>query len=139
MASILSSFDNYTKLQEKALEASRIRNDAIITNIANSNTPNYKRKTVKFEELLQDAMDSSSIKGKTTHPRHIPIGVNSIDDVSILVSEDYKENAMRLDGNNVDIDNEMALLAENDIRYNVLTQNISSKFAKLKSAINEGR
>ena len=45
---------------------------------------------------------------------------------------------MRLDGNNVDIEMEMALMAKNTIRYSVLSQRLSNEFNKIKSVINEG-
>ncbi len=46
---------------------------------------------------------------------------------------------MRLDGNNVDIDSEMSLLAKNSIRYNVLVQTLNNEFKKIRSVISEGR
>jgi flagellar basal-body rod protein FlgB len=136
---ILQSIGGYASLQAKAIEGTKLRHEAIVTNIANTNTPNYKRKTVQFEEFLSDALDSQSFKGATTDSRHIQIGASNIKDVNILVTEDNKSANMKIDGNNVDIDSEMALLAKNEIKYNALIQNISGQFTKLKSAINEGR
>ncbi len=129
-----------TKVIEKSLDASLMRNEAIAQNIANVDTPGYKRKTVSFEEELSDALSkNNSFKGKRTDPRHIPIGGRNIDEVGINVSEDSSSNVMRLDGNNVDIENEMAQMAENNIRYNVLIQRMNNTFSKMKSVIKEGR
>ena len=129
-----------TKVIEKSLDASLMRNETIAQNIANVDTPGYSRKTVSFEEQLSDAVSkNSSFKGKRTDPRHIAIGRSSIDDVEINVTEDKSSLDMRLDGNNVDIENEMAKMAENNIKYEVLIQRMSGAFSKMKSVIREGR
>ena len=128
-----------TKTLEKALDAAWMRNDAISQNIANIDTPGYKRKKVAFEEYLNEALETGGIKGFRTDRRHIPIGESNIDDIEATVSEDGNSLNMRLDGNNVDIDNEMASLAKNSIRYNTLIQSLSSEFRRVKSAISEGR
>lgn len=129
-----------TKVVEKSLDASLMRNEAIAQNIANVDTPGYNRKTVSFEEQLSDAISkNSSFKGKRTHPRHIQIGASSVDEVKINISEDKSSLDMRLDGNNVDIENEMAQMAENNIKYGVLIQRMTSAFSKMKSVIREGR
>lgn len=128
-----------TKVLEKALDATWLRNEAISQNVANVDTPGYKRKTVKFEEYLSDAMDGSSFKGLKTDKRHISIGADSIDKVEINLTEDYSNTSMRIDGNNVDIDSEMASMAKNSIQYNVLAQRLAGKFKSIKSVISEGR
>ncbi|WP_010249086.1 flagellar basal body rod protein FlgB [Acetivibrio cellulolyticus] len=129
-----------SKVLEKSLDATATRNEVIAQNIANVDTPGYKRKTVSFEEQLSDAISkNSSFKGRRTDPRHIAIGGSSADEVKINVSEDKSSLDMRLDGNNVDIENEMAQMAENNIRYEVLIQRISGSFSRMKSVIKEGR
>jgi flagellar basal-body rod protein FlgB len=128
-----------TKGAEKALDASWLRNDVIAQNISNVDTPGYKRNDVSFEEKLGEAMDKSSFKGFRTDPRHIPIGGDSVDDIDISITPDNNTLSMRLDGNNVDVDNEMANMAKNSIEYNTLIQGISAEYKKIMSAINEGR
>lgn len=129
-----------TKVIEKSLDASILRNEAITQNIANVDTPGYSRKTVSFEEELRNAISKDSgFVGKRTHPKHIQIGSKSVDDVKINITEDKSSLDMRLDGNNVDIENEMALMAENAIKYQVLIQRLTGNFNKLKSVIKEGR
>ena len=129
-----------TKVIEKSLDASVLRNEAISQNIANVDTPGYSRKTVSFEEELSNAISkNSNFVGKRTRPKHIQIGAKSIDDVKINITEDKSSLDMRLDGNNVDIENEMALMAENSIKYQVLIQRLSGSFNKMKSVIKEGR
>lgn len=127
-----------TKVLEKALDASWLRNEVISQNIANVDTPGYKRKTVAFEEHLSQAMDTH-LKGRRTDSRHLPIGKRNISEIAVNVKQDNKSLSMRLDGNNVDIDNEMASMAKNTIKYNVLIQSINEGFRRIKSVISEGR
>jgi flagellar basal-body rod protein FlgB len=127
------------KVLEKALDAAWLRNEVIAQNIANDDTPNYKKKTVSFEEYLNDAMDDGSFKGFTTDRRHIRIGGSDIDSVDMKVTQDHRDTSYRLDGNNVDIESEMASQAENDIKYNTLIQSLNVGYKRLKSVISEGR
>ncbi|NNJ32005.1 flagellar basal body rod protein FlgB [Lacrimispora defluvii] len=94
----------------KALDASWMRNQVIAQNIANVDTPNYKRKTVTFEEQLLQEMSKSDFKN------------SDVENVDIKVIQENSNLSYRLDGNNVDIDTESAALAENTIRYNALVQ-----------------
>ncbi len=128
-----------TKLLEKALDASWTRNETIAQNIANVDTPGYKRKDVAFKEYLNAALEPGSFEGFRTDKRHIPIGGGSIDDVKMKVTQPNDCFSARLDGNNVDIENEMAQMAKNTIEYNTLIQRLNGKFKGIKSAINEGR
>lgn len=130
---------NNIKVLEKALDASLLRNEVIAQNIANVDTPGYKKRTVRFEEYLAGALKGNSFKGYKTDKRHIDIGAGDIDSVKMRVTQDYKDLSMRLDGNNVDIEAEMAAMAKNNIQYNTLIQSISGKFRSMKSVISEGR
>jgi len=114
---------------ERGLDAAWLRNTVISQNIANVDTPGYKRKVVQFEEFLSDEMKTGKIsKGKSRLYG---------DDIRII--EDPSESSYRSDGNNVDIENEMALLAANTLRYNTLIQKINGDFQKLKLVIRGGR
>ena len=128
-----------SRIAEKSLDASWLRNEAISQNIANVDTPGYKRKTVNFEEYLEEALDVSGFKGRRTDKRHIPIGGSDLDGIEPRIAQDNKALSIRIDGNNVDIENEMALMAKNTIMYNTLVQRINGQFRKLKSFISEGR
>ncbi len=130
---------NRTKILEKALDGAWLRNEVIAHNLANVDTPGYKRKTVNFEEYLSKALDEKSFKGNMTHPRHIPIGASRLDKITFKVTEEHSSSAVRLDGNNVDIENEMAAMAKNTIQYNTLIQSLSGRFKALKTVISEGR
>lgn len=128
-----------SKPLEKSLDAAWLRNEAIAQNIANVSTPNYKRKTVAFEEYLTKAIEEPGLKGFMTDSRHISIGGRDFDSVDIKISEDNTNLQTRLDGNNVDIEVEAASLAKNSIKYNVMIQSLNGGFKKLRSAISEGR
>lgn len=128
-----------TGLLEKALDASVMRNEAITQNMANVDTPNYKRKKVTFEEALADSTESLGVKGFRTNSKHIPIGGSSADEITPTITQDTGRNRMRIDGNNVDPNIEMADLAKNTLKYSFLIQKLSGEFRKIKSAIAEGR
>lgn len=113
------------KIIHKALDAAWTRNEVIAQNIANVDTPGYKRKTVSFEEQLRQAIDKKDFKK------------SDADKIDIRVTVDNKSLSMRLDGNNVDIDNEMAQLAKNTIKYNALIQ--LAGYSKIKMVIKEGK
>jgi len=116
-----------SRIIEKSLDVCWLREEVISQNIANYDTPGYKRKTVSFEEYLGEALDSKNRKN-----------VN-VDKIDIKVEEDHSNLSMRLDGNNVDIDSEMSSLAKNSIKYNVLIQSLNAGFSRFKTVITEGR
>lgn len=130
---------SHLKLREKTLDATWARNEVIAQNIANVDTPGYKKSSLSFEEHLDSAMDSSGFKGNTTDSRHIPIGKSDVDRVNIKVTKENQNLSTRLDGNNVDVETEMASLAKNNIRYNTLIQSVSNSYQTIKSVINGGR
>lgn len=132
-------FTNNMGLMEKGLDAASLRNTVIANNLANVDTPGFKRSEVVFEDELRKALTKTGqIQGLLTNEKHIPIGGVSVTSVSPKVVL-QKNNTMRNDGNNVDIDREMALMAENTIYYTAVAQMLNGDFSKIKSAIFEGR
>lgn len=124
---------NKINLFNKALNASWMKNQAISNNIANVNTPNYKRETVEFEDLLQSAMGNSLMPMARTNEKHMPTAVT----VEPKIIKE-KNTSFRKDGNNVNIDTEMGELAENQIRYEALTNQLNSSLQRLRIAIKDG-
>lgn len=124
-----NAFD-YINVLDKAADASWLRNEAISHNISNVDTPGYKRQDVAFESELRKAlgynryqtMDSKVANVKTSRLRP-------------QVYTDYADFSYRLDGNNVDIENENVMLAENQLKYQGLIASINSEFQNLKSVI----
>ena len=114
---------------ERGLDAAWLRYDVISQNIANVDTPGYKRKVVRFEEFLDNEMKTGRIsQGKTR-----------LSSNGMQITEDPTNSSYRSDGNNVDIEHEMALMAANSIRYNMLIQRMNGDFQKLKTVIRGGR
>ena len=117
----------------KALDAYYTRSQVIANNIANISTKGYKRREVKFEEFLQDAL-SKKIKGYRTNSKHLPIGRRDIDEIEpeVYIPED---EGIYSGDNNVDIDKEMAKMAENQILYNLGVKLLNDRYTTLKKAI----
>ncbi|QIB26202.1 flagellar basal body rod protein FlgB [Caloranaerobacter azorensis] len=118
-----------------ALNGTWLRHEAISNNIANANTPGYKRVRVEFENILKENLEDKSVKLKVTNKLHIR---TRHDDFEPIVVKEINTST-RLDENNVDIDIEMAELAKNTIMYNALIRQTISEFGRIKSVINEGR
>lgn len=126
---------NHVNLMEKSLDAMSLRQEVIANNIANADTPNYKSQHVEFETIFQQAIeDQSGFKMKTSSPGHITISTNDPLEVNpLVVSETW--HTMRMDGNNVDPDQEMTDLAMNTIRMNLTMQQVNDELRRLKTAI----
>ncbi len=132
---MIDRISDKSMILEKALDAAWMRNEAISNNIANVNTPGYKKSYVRFEELLSDAADKFQISGIKKDPRFIPIGKDTKVTVTPQIAQE-SFTSMRRDGNNVDVDVEMAELAKNSIKYNALIAQMTKEFGKIKLAIN---
>lgn len=126
--------DVYMNIIPKALDAIETRQKIYSHNIANYNTPGYKRKDVSFEEELRKALgDSDEIKLKSSNEKHIK-NIPSINEVNYNIVEDNSRSA-REDGNNVDIDIEMVKMMENTLQYNALTRLINYRLSDYKTVI----
>lgn len=125
---------------EKALTTASLRHKVISNNIANVNTPRFKKSEVSFESQLELAMNGSATKAPLarTHERHLPIQTTSWEDVQPTI-QTITTTSFRNDDNNVDIDSEMASLAKNSITYNAVADQIGKYFSGLKSVINGGK
>lgn len=122
---------------ERTLDAATFRQKVIANNVANVDTPYFKRSDVLFEELLQKELTKTSIQGRRTDPRHIPIG-RSTAPLAPEVATDVN-TMMNNNLNNVDIDYEMSLMAKNQLRYNVLIGQVSHDLKNYRTALNGGR
>lgn len=123
-----SSAYNYINVLQKAADASWLRNTVLSNNLANVDTPNFKRQDVQFETYLIGQM-----AGGDTMDSY----VNDMD-LSTLSATIYTDNSnlsYRSDGNNVDIDTENAEYAKNQIKYRVMTDSISQEFSRLRMAM----
>lgn len=131
-------------IMSKALDAGTLQQRVISNNLANVDTPGFKRSEVVFMEKLKAALETRNHAGEdlqaaTTHPQHISFqNIPTLNSVEASVAV-QSNTSLRNDGNNVDIDAEMARLAENNIYYTALSQLTSMHFSELKSVIREGK
>jgi len=110
------------------------RQGAIANNIANIDTPGYVRQDVTFETELQRAFGRQAGQLATTDPRHLPTTPARRD--SLGLDPQQLLTSSRYDGNTVDIDQEMVLLAETQMRYQAAAQVLSRKLNNIRTAIN---
>lgn len=103
------------RILETAMQASQFKNEAILNNLANVDTPGYKRKNVYFEGVLSNAIDKQE---KT--------GVYSMDKVLSnlkITSDDY---SVRTDGNSVNVETEMVEFYKNSTKYDAIVNSVLS-------------
>lgn len=127
---ISSNIYNYVNVLDKTADASWKRNEVITNNIANADTPYFKRQDVSFETYLMAELEgaNSASLGKT---------VANVD-LDALTATTYTDSATlsyRLDGNNVDIDTENVELASNQLKYETVISSIKHEFSLIKSAM----
>ena len=122
---VLSNAYNYVNVLGKAADASWTRNDILANNIANADTPGFKRKDVQFETYLKNAVAGTDSLNET---------VANID-LNGTTYTDQANLSYRYDGNNVDINTENVELAKNQLKYYTLMNSMSQEFSRLKSAL----
>lgn len=124
---MITGIDKSMNLLEKMLDVSATKHKVIANNIANINTPGYKKMEVSFAEQLEKVIkDTSASKFDAFQSK-------------IVVSKEDTNVAVRNDGNNVDMDKEVSALMKNTLSYNVYTQLLSKKMDLVKSAIENSR
>lgn len=125
---------DYINVLDKAADAAWLRNDAIANNIANADTPGYKRQDVAFESELKKALRTAKYGGTRDTRDTLDKVVANLDSKKLDARPytDYAGYSYRLDGNNVDPDTEGVYLAENQLRYQGLMQSINDEFSNLK-------
>lgn len=136
-------FGTTVQLLGKNLDLRARSHNQISANIANAETPGYTPSVLSFEKELRDAVGK---RGKTigtpalTHPGHIRLTGQAagIDAVRGRVVE-MPDATSGLDGNGVELENEMGRMMENQIMYNATLQFIGKKFEGLKAAMKGDR
>ncbi len=96
----------------------------LMNNLANVNVPGYKRKDIDFHTMLESAKHSTQVKQM------------AIDDAAQRRSD---QTSIRLDGNNVDLEREVASVTETEMFYQAVTDLTAGYFQGLKSVIREGK
>ena len=125
----------------RAMSAANIRQEVISHNIANVNTPNYKKQGLVFETLLAREIygtdNGKKLQMVRTQDNHMPAADRPFVAVPQIRLE--HDTLLRVDNNNVDIDIEMANLAKNQIYFNALSTQMNGYISKLKTAITSGQ
>ena len=118
----------------RGMTAANLRHEVISNNIANVNTPKFKKSDVVFESLLAKELGYFDEEGKLdivrTHDRHMPIPFFEPAAPTVVMDT---STTMRTDRNNVDIDKEMANLAKNQIYFNSLAKVMGGHIQKIKT------
>ena len=119
----MGPFDVTQALLERAMSGASLRQTALSNNIANANTAGYKRSDVDFASTLAGALDSGDDKQQVDQIQFAPVVDQSVG---------------RADGNNVDIDTEMADLNQNSVVYQTLVEVAKARLQLLTTAIGTG-
>ena len=122
--------DSTYNLMKNALDAASMRQEMISSNVANVNTADYKVNKVDFETILDNVSNGTAMN--KTNDLHI--GLGNLEDVSPVVSK-RTDTTVKENGNNVDIDIEMAEEASNSIYYNAMITQLNAKYSMLRSVI----
>lgn len=136
---MLETFYDSTYYQSvtKAIDAAGMRQKVIANNIANVDTPHFKRVEVNFEDAFKQALNNSPrrLVGFDTNSRHFPI--NPHPNTADIHPTMWRQNDdfSRADDNNVDMDVEMVELAKNEIMMNAMIEVLNRKMKTINAAI----
>lgn len=126
---------------QAGLAAASLRHGALAHNIANVNTPGYQALQVTFESRLAAAVDQGdgALAITRSHPGHLSGRSGPSPEAVHPAIQLDRNSAQRADGNNVDVEGEMARLAANQVWYGALTRQVQDHLQRLRLAITEGR
>jgi flagellar basal-body rod protein FlgB len=116
-------FDGTAQLLDEMIRAATLRHKVLARNIANIDTPGYRPMEVEFSEALKLASEEGEL----------PTTV-----VRTVVAADRSADVGRYDGNAVDLDRQMAKMAENALWHNAMIQILNSRMNLLRTAIRGG-
>lgn len=122
----------YVDVLKTAADASWLREEVLTNNIANVDTPNYKKQDVEFTTYLKSALEQAGTPASTLTQK-----VNEAN-LSGITTRTYTENttlSYRMDGNNVDLSTENAELAAEQINYNALIDSMNNEFTRMKAVL----
>lgn len=122
----------YVNLLKSAADASWTREEVLTNNIANVDTPNYKRQDVEFSSYLANALQRSGKNSASLTQRVYNVNYN---DLAIRTYTDNSTLSYRTDGNNVDLSTENVELASEQINYNALIDSMNNEFSRFKAVL----
>ncbi len=123
---------DYTNILDKAADASWMRENVITNNIANIDTPGYKRQDVDFESVLQKALGKTKYSSLDKKVRELNQDLGKLTTTSYTDAANY---SYRLDHNNLDENTENAELASESLRYQLLTTAITNNFSRMQTVL----
>ena len=122
----------YVNLLKSAADASWTREEVLTNNIANVDTPNYKRQDVEFSSYRANALHRSGKNSASLTQRVNNVNYN---DLAIRTYTDNSTLSYRTDGNNVDLSTENVELASEQINYNALIDSMNNEFSRFKAVL----
>ena len=133
-----NSFGKTLDIMHRTMDVSLLRRSVIADNIANADTPNFKRSVINFESEIKRALQSENDRGLSTnltHSRHIP-NKNPRDyrEVGPRRVLDYLTTSDN-NGNNVDLETETMQMMQNQLQYELMTQFVSNQFTEINSVL----
>jgi len=129
-------FDRLHRGLGKVLDLRQMQNSLTAGNIANADTPNYKAKMVRFDELLEQTMGNSDFSLKQTHSRHLAGFDGTADDPQV---EEIEPPPWSLDGNSVQLERETVRLKSNALQYQTIATGLKLRLAMMKYVASNGR
>ena len=125
-------------LLEKGIDAAQLRHKLLSNNLANINTPNFKRSDVRFSDIFQHYLENNEIEGRRTDPRHFIIGKGS--QLEEAQPEIFQEDntKVRNDGNNVNMEFETAQIIKNSLYMQTLFTVLNQDLQKMRIAMAKG-
>ncbi len=135
------NFGQTIGMLENAMSGAAATHAAVANNVANASTPGFQRTDVSFKEALarteEPSADPDEFSLVTNDPRQIGVdGPGGTEQFSITSTVDDSQQ-MRVDGSNVDIDQEMAKLSLNSSYAQAMSQFATNSFTRIKDAIQE--
>ncbi len=129
--------DATLRVLERGLDLSMARQKLLVDNVANAETPNYRRKDLDFLSVLTQECEREERKRlplQQTNSAHLRAsqGIQNGDR-----STQEERIVVRRDGSGVDIEREMTTVLENALYYQALTRMVSGKLNGLSTAIRE--
>lgn len=135
------SFGQTTDMLGNAIKGSTLENEQIANNIANVNTPNYRRSTTNFRDVLQATLGTPApadeLQMATDNNRQFVIDGAEAPVPFDPHSEIDETTQMRVDQSNVDVDKEMAELSENAGYQQTMSSLLQEQYKFLREAITE--
>ncbi len=126
-------------LLKQGLSGASLRQSVLANNMANANTPNFKRSDVDFaSQLTATGSEPGKLGLQRTHGNHLQNGPAGSSSPSFAIQQDTT-TAMRNDGSNVDVDREMVMIMENQLHYQAMADAVNRRLGQLRNVIAEGR